>query len=103
MRIVQRLYWLITTRPPRDVGADALLLLTDVPAVIDGYGTSNARPIRKETAAELRARAFPAGSMGPKVEAACRFAEAVGQPAVIGRLTDAPAMLAGTAGTVVTP
>jgi carbamate kinase len=87
----------------RDTGADALLLLTDVPAVIDGYGTSRAKPIRRATVAELRDRAFPAGSMGPKVEAACRFAEAAGQPAAIGQLTDAAALLAGTAGTIVTP
>lgn len=87
----------------RDTGADALLLLTDVPAVIDGYGTGSARPIRQAAVAELRARAFPAGSMGPKVEAACRFAEATGRPAAIGRLTEATALLAGTAGTTVTP
>jgi carbamate kinase len=46
---------------------------------------------------------FPAGSMGPKVEAACRFAEAMGGVAAIGRLDDAAALLAGTAGTTVTP
>jgi carbamate kinase len=86
----------------RDTGADALLLLTDVPAVIDGYGTSHARPIRRATAKELRALPFPAGSMGPKVEAACRFAESTGRPAAIGQLTDAPALLAGAAGTIVT-
>lgn len=87
----------------RDVGADALLLLTDVPAVIDGYGTGHPEPIRRATAAELRARPFPAGSMGPKVEAACRFAESTGGLAAIGQLTDAAALLAGAAGTVVTP
>jgi len=84
------------------MGADALLLLTDVPAVIDGYGTPAARPIRHATAAQLRATSFPAGSMGPKVVAACRFAEATGHPAAIGRLEDAAALLAGAAGTTVT-
>jgi carbamate kinase len=54
------------------VSADALLLLTDVEAVIDGYGTPQARPIRRATTRELRTRSFPAGSMGPKVEAVCR-------------------------------
>jgi carbamate kinase len=85
----------------REIGADALLLLTDVPAVIDGYGTPAARPVRRATPGELRARSFPAGSMGPKVEAACRFAEGSGGLAAIGCLADAAALLEGTAGTVV--
>ena len=83
--------------------ADALLILTDVPAVISGYGTPRAQPIRHVTVAALRAMSFPAGSMGPKVEAACRFAEATGKVAAIGRLDDTTALLAGTAGTTVTP
>ena len=88
------------------VRADALLMLTDVAAVQDGYGTPAARPIGRITAAQLRGRiaagAFPAGSMGPKAEAACRFAVAgTGGMAAIGRLEDAAALLAGTAGTVV--
>jgi carbamate kinase len=49
----------------------------------------------------LRARSFPAGSMGPKVEAVCRFVEATGAMAAIGRLGDASALLNGTAGTTV--
>jgi len=87
----------------RAVGADALLLLTDVDAVIDGYGTPHAQPIRRSTATELRTRSFPAGSMGPKVEAACRFVEATGGIAAIGRLDHASALLDGTAGTTVVP
>jgi carbamate kinase len=83
------------------VGADALLILTDVPAVISGYGTASAQPIRRATVSELRPMVFPAGSMGPKVEAACRFAEATGKTAAIGCLDDAAALLAGTAGTTV--
>jgi carbamate kinase len=83
------------------VNADALLLLTDVDAVIDGYGTPSARPIRGATPAELRARSFPAGSMGPKVEAACRFVEATGKVAAIGRLDAAAALLTGEAGTTI--
>jgi carbamate kinase len=85
------------------VGADALLLLTDVAAVSDGYGTPQARPIRRATTRELRARSFPAGSMGPKVEAACRFVEASGAIAAIGGLDDAAALLDGIAGTIVVP
>jgi carbamate kinase len=86
----------------RQLNADALLLLTDVAAVQDGYGTPQARPIRAATPAELRARSFPAGSMGPKIEAVCRFVEATGKPAAIGQLADARALLDGEAGTLVT-
>jgi carbamate kinase len=85
------------------VNADALLLLTDVDAVIDGFGTPQAHPIRHATPSELRARSFPAGSMGPKVEAACRFVEATGRMAAIGRLDAATAMLNREAGTVISP
>jgi carbamate kinase len=85
------------------VHADALLLLTDVEAVQDGFGTAQARPIRRATPAGLRARPFPAGSMGPKIEAACRFVEATGELAAIGQLADAQALLSQEAGTVVTP
>ncbi len=84
------------------VGADVLMLLTDVDAVQDGYGTPGAHPIRHATPRELRARDFPDGSMGPKIEAVCRFVEATGRMAVIGRLDDAEAMATGKAGTVVT-
>jgi carbamate kinase len=87
----------------RAVSADALLLLTDVDAVIDAFGTADARPIPRATAAELRARSLPAGSMGPKVEAACRFVEATGQMAAIGRVDRAGALLDGRAGTAVLP
>ena len=45
---------------------------------------------------------FPAGSMGPKVEAACRFAEATGKAAAIGALEDLPAIVRGEAGTTIT-
>lgn len=85
------------------MNADVLLLLTDVEAVLDGFGTADARPIRRARAGELRARPFPAGSMGPKVEAACRFVEATGRTAAIGSLDAAEALLAGEAGTTVTP
>jgi carbamate kinase len=87
----------------RDLAAEALVILTDVDAVEDGYGTPQARPIHRATPGELRARTFPAGSMGPKVEAACRFVEATGGMAAIGRLDDAEALLDGKAGTIVAP
>jgi carbamate kinase len=85
----------------REVGADALLLLTDVNAVQLGRGTPAERPLRSATPAELRALALPSGSMGPKAEAAARFVEAGGRLAAIGALRDATAALAGKAGTLV--
>jgi carbamate kinase len=82
--------------------ADALLVLTDVPAVMRAYGTPDAAPIRRETPGGLRSLDFAAGSMGPKVDAACRFVELTGGIAGIGSLDDAQAILAGRAGTVIT-
>ena len=83
--------------------ADGLLLLTDVPAVLRGFGTPDAVPIARATPAMLRRERFPAGSMGPKVEAVCRFVELTGELAAIGAIEDAPRILRGEAGTVVTP
>jgi carbamate kinase len=85
----------------RSVRAEALLLLTDVESVQENFGTEHARPIHLATPGELRARPFPAGSMGPKVDAACRFAEETGGLAAIGRLDDAEALLQRKAGTIV--
>jgi carbamate kinase len=83
--------------------ADALLLLTDVPAVMRGFGTPDAAPISRATPASLRRERFPSGSMGPKVAAVCRFVEVTGDVAAIGSLADAQQILAGKAGTVVSP
>lgn len=83
--------------------ADALLILTDVANVVRDYGTPEATAITKVTPGALRGMDFPAGSMGPKVEAACRFVELTGDMAAIGRLEDATDILAGRAGTIVTP
>jgi carbamate kinase len=85
------------------LGADRLLLLTDVPYVERDWRTPTARPIQRATPADLRALTFAAGSMGPKVEAACRFVEATGRVAAIGALTEADAVLRGAAGTQVAP
>jgi carbamate kinase len=85
------------------LGADDLLLLTDVSAVHLGWGTPEARPLRRARPAELRALDLPAGSMGPKVEAACRFVDATGGRAGIGSLDQAGAILRGLAGTIITP
>ncbi|MDP6390403.1 MAG: carbamate kinase [Alphaproteobacteria bacterium] len=85
-----------------ELGADALLLLTDVAAVETDWGTTDARAVRCAAPDHLHALDFAPGSMGPKVEAACRFAEASDRPAAIGALADAAAILAGEAGTTVT-
>jgi len=85
----------------QELQADALVLLTDVAGVQLGFGTAEARTIRRSDPATLRAQRFAAGSMGPKVEAACRFAEATGHPAMIGRLDDAVGLVGGTDGTYV--
>jgi carbamate kinase len=82
---------------------DAFLSLTDVPRVMRGFGTPHEEEISHTTPHELRAMEFPAGSMGPKVEAACRFVETTGDMAAIGRLEDAERILAGSSGTIVTP
>jgi carbamate kinase len=84
------------------LGADALLLLTDVPAVEVGWGTGDSRRLHEVPASELREMTFDPGSMGPKVEAACDFVEATGRFAAIGTLGDAPAILRGDSGTRVT-
>lgn len=83
--------------------ADVLLLLTDVPAVMTDFGAPTQKPIRETTPARLRAQRFPAGSMGPKIDAVCRFVELTGNTAAIGTLDAAAAMLRGEAGTIITP
>jgi carbamate kinase len=83
--------------------ADVLLVLTDLPNVVRNYGTPEAEPISRITPGALLEESFPAGSMGPKVEAVCRFVELTGDMAAIGRLEDAEAIIAGKAGTIITP
>ena len=85
------------------LGADALLLLTDVPGIEEGFGCSEPHVIRQTCPAHLRGLELPAGSMGPKAEAACRFVEATGRVAVIAALEDALVSLDGMAGTRVVP
>ncbi|MCG6990187.1 MAG: carbamate kinase [Gemmatimonadetes bacterium] len=82
-----------------ELGADALLLLTDVRAVMAGWGTPEERALDVLTLGEADSGAFPAGSMGPKVEAAAAFVRATGGMAAIGALEDAVAILRGDAGT----
>jgi carbamate kinase len=85
------------------IEADLLVMATDVDAVYIDWGTTDQRRIERVTPADLRGTSFPAGSMGPKVEAACRFVEATGGRSVIGALTDIHQIVQGTAGTQVVP
>jgi carbamate kinase len=91
----------------RHIGADALVIATDVEAVVLGFGTPDAQPVGEVTAPELRAIAreqqFAAGSMGPKVEAVLRFAESTSGTGIITSLAQIGEALAGTAGTRVVP
>jgi carbamate kinase len=85
----------------RRLDADLLVMLTDVDSVHSGWGGPSERPIPSAKPRELREMDFPAGSMGPKVEAACRFVEATGHRAAIGSLTDVARVVRGEAGTQV--
>lgn len=84
----------------QDLGADALLMLTDVDAVYRNWGQPDQTAIRKAVPGELDPGDFPAGSMRPKVEAASVFVGATGGIAGIGALEDALAILERRAGTV---
>lgn len=86
------------------LGADRLLVLTDVPAVMTGFGTDHAEPIGHTTPERLLGLDLPAGSMRPKVEAVCRFVQAggPGAAAAIGNLHQVAELLDGQAGTYVT-
>jgi carbamate kinase len=85
------------------LGADRLVIATDVDAVYAHWGQPSQHAWREVTAAELERVAFAGGSMQPKVSAACRFARRTGHPAVIGSLDAIEALVAGEAGTRVLP
>lgn len=94
---------LTTALLAEQLGADAFLVLTDVDGVFRDFGTPHAERITSVTAAELRGRSFPAGSMGPKIDAVCRFVERTGGFAAIGSLADAPQLVTGERGTRIGP
>jgi carbamate kinase len=89
------------------VSADVLVIGTDVPHAVLRYGTPEAEDLGTVTVGQLRAHAeaghFASGSMGPKVEAACRFVERGGVRAVITDLAHIAEAITGDAGTVVVP
>ncbi len=86
----------------RQLEADFFMMLTDVPAVARDWGTPDERAIRRAGPEALGRLDFASGSMGPKVQAACEFAEGTGRMAGIGELSAAGAILEGRAGTIVT-
>jgi len=86
----------------REIDADLLVIATDVSGVYLDWGTSSARPILRASPEALGALGFAAGSMGPKVEAACEFVKRTGHRAVIGALADINSLIAGIAGTSIT-
>jgi carbamate kinase len=93
---------LASARLAAELGADVLAIVTDVDAVYRDWGTAAAAAIRRASPEALARTEFAAGSMGPKVEAACRFVAETGGLAAIGSITDAAALVRGEAGTVVT-
>lgn len=83
-----------------ELRADFLLMATDVDGVYVEWGTPRARRLERATPEEMRSHDFASGSMAPKVEAACRFAELLpGHTAAIGALGELPQILAARAGT----
>ena len=94
---------LASQRLANDIDADILLILTDVEAVALHWGTARQQLVTELTVAEARsyqdAGHFQAGSMGPKVEAACRFVESGGEMAIVTSLEKACLALQGHFGT----
>ena len=82
-----------------DLGAELFLMATDVDGVYLNWGTPEQHRLDRVTPGELSSHQFAAGSMGPKVEAAARFAAKTGHRAAIGSLADIGGIVAGTAGT----
>ena len=85
----------------RELSADLFVMATDAEAVFVGWGTPQAKAIHTANPRAILEHKFPAGSMGPKVEAACRFAKATGHTAAIGALADLPAIVRGLKGTLI--
>ncbi len=82
-----------------ELQADCLIIATDVPAIYQDWGLPTQRAIGETTPQALALHRYAAGSMAPKVEAACAFVRSTGQRAAIGSLDNIAALLAGEAGT----
>jgi carbamate kinase len=83
----------------KELHADLFVMLTDVDAVYEDYGSPSQRALGQVSPTELERYEFPAGSMGPKIESACEFARATGNTAIIGSLSDIAGLVNGTTGT----
>nr|WP_325049167.1 carbamate kinase [Dongshaea marina] len=83
----------------QQLDADKLMILTDADAVYLKWGTPGQQALNSVSVEELKQYNFAAGSMGPKVEAACQFVRATGSEAYIGSLEHGLDVLAGKAGT----
>ena len=81
------------------VDADLFVMATDVDGVYVGWGQPDQRRLERVTPDELGAFSFPGGSMGPKVDAAVKFARSTGRRASIGSLADIARIVEGVAGT----
>ena len=90
-----------------ELDADILVIATDVEHAVIGFGGPHPQPLTRGTPAQLRRHAadgeFAGGSMGPKVEAVCRFVEATGRRAAITSLHRIAEAVDGTTGTQLTP
>lgn len=91
----------------RNLGVDLLVIATDVEAAVLGFDRPDPQPLGTISVADLRGHAadghFASGSMGPKVEAICRFVDATGNPGAITSLANIVATVRGEAGTFVIP
>lgn len=85
----------------KEINADMLLMLTDVDAVYDNWGTPTQNAINRISSSEISQMTLANGSMRPKVEAACDFVNTVNGKAGIGTLKDALKIIEGTAGTII--
>jgi carbamate kinase len=85
----------------KKIGADMLLMLTDVAAVYTDWGTPQQSPIHKTSAKQIAEMSLAKGTMRPKVEASCDFVNAASGKAGIGTLKDALHIIEGTAGTLI--
>lgn len=81
------------------IAADLLVIATDVDGVYTDWGSPNQTKLGRVAPDDLADLDLPAGSMGPKVQAACDFARRTGNEAVIGSLNDIVDIVTGTAGT----
>jgi carbamate kinase len=88
------------------LGAEVLMILTNVDAVFEGWGTPQARPIRTMSVDQaermIAGGSLDAGGMKPKIEAAAAFVRSGGDRAIIARLSEGPAALRGETGTTIT-